>query len=272
MAFKVQFWNIENFTDDDPTRIELVANHILATSPDIVGFSEIKDKNALRTVLFERLSDYDFGITDGDQQIELVAGWKRGVFGQALFTQRREFKAGNTHLRPGSLLSIQRSGTFYNFLFLHTDSGRKHRDYQNRQDMFERMWDLRERLSQIEETNSRFIIMGDLNTMGRSAAGQAPEISGDDEVAALTADAQNHGMVLLAKDHPFTWADVDETGAIVRQSNLDHAIVSDSVTLASNIAAVRGWPELSNDAERFTFVEHISDHASVEIDIEEDGM
>ncbi len=272
MAFTAQFWNIENFTGDDPNRIDLVANHILATSPDIVGFSEIKDKAALRNVLFDRMDGYDFGITDGDQQIELVAGWKRGAFGQALFTQRREFKAGNNHLRPGSLLSIKRSGTFYNFLFLHTDSGRKHRDYQNRQDMFERIWDLRDRLNQIEEGNSKFIIMGDLNTMGRSQAGQAPEISGDQEIEALSTDAQSNNMTLLNKDHPFTWADVDATGAIDRQSNLDHAIVSDSVGLASPVAAVRGWPQLTDDGERFVFVETISDHASVEITIEEDNI
>lgn len=268
MAFRTLFWNIENYSGD-PARTQTLVQHIQANSPEIVGFSEIKDKAALRSILQESLTDYDFGITDGQEGIELLAGWKRGVFAQALFTQRREFKSGNPFLRPGSLLSVKRNGTFYNVLFLHTDSGRKSTDYANRQDMFERIWSLRERLDEIEEGVSRFLVLGDLNTMGRSASGTNPAVTAADEISNLSNDAQQNGMRLLAKSHPNTWARVNDQGQITLQSNLDHVLVSDSVPLV-NIAngqevLVRGWVDATTDASRLDFVEGISDHSSIEM-------
>lgn len=231
MAIRILFWNIENYSGD-PARTQTVVEHIKANSPDVVGFSEIKDKVALRSILHSSLSDYDFGITDGDEQIELLAGWKRTQFEQALFTQRREFKSGNRFLRPGSLLSVKKNGKFLNILFLHTDSGRKSTDYTNRQDMFERVWSLREKLEEIEEGPAEFLVFGDLNTMGRDAAGSNSAISGDQEVEDLRVDAQQNKMRLLSKSHPNTWARVNDQGKITLQSNLDHALISSSVPFA----------------------------------------
>ncbi len=268
MAFRTLFWNIENYSGD-PSRTQTLVQHIQANSPDIVGFSEIKDKAALRSILQGSLTDYDFGITDGQQGIELLAGWKRGLFTQALFTQRREFKAGNPFLRPGSLLSVKRNGAFYNILFLHTDSGRKNSDYLNRQDMFERIWSLRFKLDEIEGGTSQFLVLGDLNTMGRKASGTNPSVSANEEISNLSSDAQQNGMRLLDKSHPNTWARVNDQGKITLQSNLDHVFVSDSVSLV-NIAngqevLVRGWVNVTTNALRHDFVEGISDHCSIEI-------
>lgn len=272
MAFRVLFWNIENFAGDDPARLAAVVEHIRATEPDIVGFSEIRDKAALRNLLFDALSGYDFGITDGPQGIELVAGWRRGLFEQALYTQRREFKAANPFLRPGALLSVRRGGVFYNFLFLHTDSGRQTRDYDNRQEMFESVWALRARLDEIEGAEpgvARFAVLGDLNTMGRSRAGTVSAVSSAEEVAMLRTDAGDHFMRLLGKSEPDTWARVDAEGEITLASDLDHALVSEAVLVGDSGAgapvAVRGWPQAEDAAQRFFFVERVSDHASVEI-------
>ena len=130
MSFSVMFWNVENFgrhlEGDDPSpeehalRVGQVAAHIRGLNPDLFGLSEIKDKVALRSLLMAELIDYDFAVTDGAEGIELLAGWRRGTFEQVIFTQRREFKAGNTMLRPGSLASVRHEGEFYNVLFLHT--------------------------------------------------------------------------------------------------------------------------------------------------------
>ncbi len=268
MAFRVLFWNIENYSGD-PARTQALVQHIQADAPDVVGFSEIKDKTALRSILQDSLANYDFGITDGQQGIELLAGWKRGAFVQALFTQRREFKSGNPFLRPGSLLSVKRDGTFYNLLFLHTDSGRKNSDYMNRQDMFERIWSLRSKLDQIEGGNAQFLVLGDLNTMGRTASGTNPAVSAGDEISNLSSDAQQNGMRLLNKSHPNTWARVNNQGRITLQSNLDHVLVSDPVPLLNiangNEVLVRGWVDATTDASRRDFVEGISDHCSIEI-------
>ncbi|MEL6205385.1 MAG: endonuclease/exonuclease/phosphatase family protein [Pseudomonadota bacterium] len=272
MSFRALFWNIENFEGDDPTRLQRVTDHIQATDPDILGFSEIRDKAALRNLLFANLTDYDFGITDGDQGIELVAGWRRGMFDQALYTQRREFKSDNPFLRPGALLSVRLEGLFYNFLFLHTDSGRTTRDYDNRQDMFEKIWSLNETLGDIDldtPGETRFIVMGDLNTMGRSARAQVAAISGAQEVEDLANDAQDNNMAMTNKTHPKTWADVNnETGELLRSSDLDHVLVSKDLPLGDaggSETHVRGWVDIDNDPDRRVFVEEISDHASIEV-------
>ena len=271
MAFRTLFWNIENYSGD-AARTQTLVEHIQTNSPDIVGFSEIKDKAALRSVLQNSLAVYDFGITDGREGIELLAGWKHGVFTQALFTQRREFKTGNPFLRPGSLLSVKRNGAFHNILFLHTDSGRKNSDYSNRQDMFERIWSLRGKLDEIEGGSSRLVVMGDLNTMGRMASGINPSVSADEEISNLGSDAQQNGMRLLNKSHPNTWARVNNQGQITLQSNLDHVLVSDSVPLVTvtngQEVLVRGWVNATTDASRRDFVEGVSDHCSIEIVID----
>ncbi|MEM1129746.1 MAG: hypothetical protein AAGH83_04400 [Pseudomonadota bacterium] len=44
----------------------------------------------------DELAECDFGVTGGAQDIELMAGWKQGAFQQAIFIQRRAFKAGRT--------------------------------------------------------------------------------------------------------------------------------------------------------------------------------
>jgi len=265
MSIHALFWNIKNFKGDDASRAEKVVQHIRHSRPDVVGFSEIKDKAALRSILQLELSEYDFGITDGDQGIELLAGWKRGGFGQALFTQRREFKAGNSHLRPGSLLSLRQDGVFFNFLFLHTDSGTSDRDYNNRQDMFEKIWSMRSTLSDIENGSSNFVVMGDLNTMGRRKRGGTPAISGQEEIDNLCDDASDANMVLLDKDQPHTWSEVEGDGTLGRRSDLDHVLVSNNLTVGNaGVATVRGWITEASDAERNTFIEEVSDHCSIE--------
>lgn len=265
MSIHVLFWNIENFYGSEATRAARVVSHIRDTDPDVVGFSEIKDKAALRSILQSSLSDYDFGITDGEQGIELLAGWKRGQFGQALFTQRREFKVGSPGLRPGSLLSLESDGQIFNFLFLHTDSGTKDKDYKNRQDMFEKIWSMRSKLNEIEEGSAKFVVLGDLNTMGKRRRGGAAAISGEQEISNLKDDAGDAGMILIDKDQPYTWSEVEDDGTLGRLSNLDHVIVSNNLTVENGgIAKVRGWITQTNDADRNSFIEEISDHCSVE--------
>lgn len=86
----------------------------------------------LRNLPFDRLMEYDFAITDGEEGIELLAGWKRNLFDQVLATQRRGFKTGNPMLRPGSLISAKKDDRMHHILFLHTDSGTADSDYNNR--------------------------------------------------------------------------------------------------------------------------------------------
>ena len=283
MKFSVMFWNVENFgrhlegqePDADAFKIRVgeVEDHIKDLNPDLLGLCEIKDKVALRNLLIERLTDYDFGITDGAEGIELLAGWKRDKFQQVLFTQRREFKAGQTFLRPGSFASVKLGDHFYNFLFLYTDSGRTQRDYNNRQEMFEKIWSLKEVLSNIEDGQTYFVAMGDLNTMGRSQSGSNPSISSANEIEDLKRDAEQNGMILLTKTHDTTWRKGPSDPDF--ESNLDHGIATDNLEFESleNVTSIRnapisvdGWQQLEG-AEKDDFTQNISDHCSIYCEI-----
>ena len=141
MGFNFLVWNVEKFKATNTTRIRTVADHIKNQNPDVFSILEFsgkssaqnpsQKKDAARRLISQFLPEYDFGLTDSKRRLELLTGWKRGVFDQVLFTQRREFDASNPNLWPGGLLSVREVGAsaFHNFLFLHTDSGRKKTDF-----------------------------------------------------------------------------------------------------------------------------------------------
>ena len=273
MEIKVLFWNVENFVGGK-NRTEDVKKHILDFEPDIFCLCEIKDKVALRSLLMEELTDYDFGLTDGAQGIELLAGWKRGTFEQTLFTQRREFKASQSMLRPGSLLNAKVKNEWLSFLFLHTDSGRNIKDYQNRQEMFEKIWSMKEVLDVISDgVASKLVVMGDLNTMGRSKSGQFQGITADKEIEDLGHDANIAIMKLLPKSHDKTLAWGKNTNGDFKEADLDHVIKSNNVTLIDfenengekYPVQVSGWVDITDKTEMTEFIEEISDHCSLRI-------
>jgi len=247
-----------------------VAGHIQGLNPDLFGLSEIRDKVALRSLLMNKLIEYDFALTDGAEGIELLAGWRRNKFQQVLFTQRREFKVGNPQLRPGSAVTARINDEFFNFLFLHTDSGTKSKDYDNRQEMFEKIWNLKVTFDNITEGgDAKFMVMGDLNTMGRRKFGSMPRIFAETEIADLADDSETNGMTLLAKTHDKTWRQGPSQPDF--ESNLDHALatrkisfeeLSNATSAAPAIVSVDGWNHLDGD-ERDDFTMNLSDHCSL---------
>lgn len=275
MEIKVLFWNVENFVGGENRTAE-VKKHIQEYDPDVFCLCEIKDKVALRSLLMEELGDYDFGLTDGQQRIELLAGWKKSTFQQVLFTQRREFKADQKGLRPGSLLTAKHSNKWFNFLFLHTDSGTKIKDYRNRQEMFEKIWGLKDVLDEIGTTpQSHIVVMGDLNTMGRDRIGQFPKIEAEKEIEDLNSDAISAKMAVLEKTEQETLAWKKRPTENYKYSDLDHAIVSNNLNLIhfekddgnKYPVEVKGWINIEDENERIDFIENISDHCSIRIKI-----
>lgn len=279
MKFSVMFWNVENFGrsiergDPQPSRFEervdQVADHIQNLNVDMLCLCEIRDRVALRSLLMDRLVKYDFAITDSSGNIELLTGWKRGKFEQILFTQRRQFQVSSTFLRPGAFCSVKFEGEFFNFLFLHTDSGTEARDYDNRQSMFEKIWHLRQTLDDISRGDAKFVVMGDLNTMGREKPGSLPPISAEQEIAGLEQDAQGNGMQMLLKTHNNTWRYGPRCPNF--ESNLDHVLATPNVSFEvfqyernENPIEVRvdGWNHLEGE-ERDNFTMNVSDHCSI---------
>ncbi len=260
MAFSFAVWNIERF-NYLPRRVRAVGELIKSHDPDVFGILEFLAKDAARQLVRSKeFRLYDFAFTDSAQGIEILVGWKRNRFRQVLFTQRRELQVGNARLRPGGLLSVleKNAAVFTHLLFLHTDSGTDATAFANRQKMFDKVWSMKRTLEKLPEQKgrARFIVMGDLNTMGKKNGASAT-----DEIASLQAQAVNHGMRMLQKTHAFTWSGTGKT-----QSNLDHVLATNelqfrpqSVGTPPAEVQVDGWVNRTGEA-RMNFVKNISDH------------
>ena len=263
MGFSFLSWNIRKFKAS-PRRTKKIVDLIKQYDPDVFGILEFSDKNVARKLASDYFTEYDFGITESKGTMEILVAHRRAKFDQAIFTQRREFNAGSIHLRPGAILSVRQKGqtSFDNILFLHTDSGTKDKDYNNRQTMFKKIWSLNKGLKNlsVQKGRSRLIVAGDLNTMGKGTT-----ISADKEINKLTDDALKNKMKLLDKSHNNTWSSSRN-----QESDLDHVIVSHDVKIQQWYFSndpntifpiiVDGWVDL-NDNARKDFVRNISDHS-----------
>ena len=121
-AFSIASWNVEHFKDD-PSRVNRIVDFLNdpkgGNEPDVFALYEVEGKQVY-SALVHRMPGYSFHITEGPQVQEILVGVKSHI--TAFFTQKLEFKAGNTYLRPGALLSVHVDGRDYALLFLHTKS------------------------------------------------------------------------------------------------------------------------------------------------------
>ena len=272
MSFKFMSWNVKHFRGGTESRIENVDDHIGAEDPDVFGIIEFQAKDIARRIITEYYDEYDFGMTDSKMGLDFLIGWRRGKFQQVIYTQRRDFMAGNINLRPGGLLSLQEEGNtaFTNMLFLHTDSGNKTKDYNARQAMFAKIFSLKRAIEglEIQDGNARLVVLGDLNTMGRAKTATTPTIRAAKEIEDLEQDALAAGMRLLSKSHEKTWS--NKSGS--KKSDLDHVIASDDLGFREfyfvddpdNVFEIEvdGWNNLTGNARK-SWVENISDHCAL---------
>ncbi len=275
--FSILSWNIEHFKGGT-ARLNKVVKHIEDQDPDVFSLFEI-EKFDVQTLMENKFPKYDFNITDGPQSMEILVGHRQGIFEQAVFTQKREFKAFNPSLRPGAFLSVKKGGKFFNILFLHTDSGTEAPDFGNRQEMFEKISKMRKSLDKIaNDRKGRLMVLGDLNTMGlfyptRRKADRI--VTGAKEVEALGQASAKVNMSILAKEFPNTFNN-GKTGSRQLISDLDHVLASDEIPIkalgtlsdgSDYFVGVRGWQQLSGTA-RTKFIDEISDHCSLYMEVD----
>ena len=270
MGYSFLVWNVEKYKAASRIRTQKVADLVSSYDPDVFGILEFKAKKAVRELVSEFYTEYDFGMTDSKMGIEILVGWRKSKFDQAIYTQRRAFQIGNINLRPGGLLSIRQIGhtQYENFLFLHTDSGKTQKDYTNRQAMLKKVFSLNKALKGLptQQGESRLIALGDLNTMGRTRKGSLPTIKAKDEIRALSDLATQSGMTLLTKSHPKTYRSAG--GSLT--GDLDHVIVSNELDMQewsftdtpNEVFQVEcdGWVNLTGNS-RTAFIENVADHA-----------
>ena len=273
MKFSFMSWNVRNFKGN-PSRLDQADELITSLNPDLFGLIEFRAKDEMRELMISRFPEYDFAVTDSTRGLEIVAAWRRGKFRQAIWTQKREF-AANSSLRPGGLLSVNLDGEFYNLLFLHTDSGTEKSDYENRAEMFKKIWKMRRALEKASSSKTaNLIVLGDLNTMGRDGG-----VTGAQEIAMLRAAAAKKKMKLLDKDQPYTWHQwkrrVKNKPKKLRisdlkdamKSDLDHVVSSKTIDIRGRFPIadkvhVLGWNQLGGKA-RIDFLWDLTDHSAV---------
>lgn len=294
MSFIFASWNVEAFRAENPKRLEAMCAWLAYAHPekrpiDVFAIMEVEGINLL-AMAQEYFPEYDFHLTDGQQNKEIILGVRRGAFAQVSYTQRREFKAGNAYARPGSLVSVRphNHDGFVHLLYLHAPAMSDPDGFGARMTTFEHVAKLKSAFDQGVQAirkdanaEAQLIVLGDLNTAGLCYPTQREgdrKITSEEEIASLEPLT---GLRLAPKSHDETWMGGR------RRSDLDHVLTSATVRLRtlgekapephdkkSNKAdeptpptlptpykiRVRGWPELS-DKKRLAFAENISDHA-----------
>ena len=259
-AFSVASWNVEHFKEDN-SRVERVIGFLKKQKPDVFALYEVEGATVFQT-LVNGMKDYTFHITEGPQVQEILVGVRRGL--TAFFTQKTEFKAGASLMRPGALLTVTISGKHYPILFLHTASKNDPRGLGLRDDMLVRACDFRKALDKAaggEKAN--YIFLGDLNTMGMDYKYvQGKDLTTADELTKLEKQAKKRKMRLLNKSAPATWSNGSKSSIL--PSNLDHVVAADHLKFTSFSGceiSVRGWAEKSTPQSQDAWIKEFSDHS-----------
>ncbi len=265
-AFSVVSWNVEHFKDD-PSRVDRVVAFLEEQKPDVFGLYEVEGATIFEAVT-RRMPGYSFHITEGPQVQEILIGVAPDLTG--FVTQRTEFKAGVSLLRPGALLTVTVGEDNYALLFLHTASGNDPRGLGLRDDMLIRAVNFRRVLDKAPGANGRanYIFLGDLNTMGMQYPfARDRDIDTATELKKLAEEAKRANMRLLVKDEPGSWWN---GGAGIGPSNLDQVVAVDHLRFKEFAGAdvtVLGWPKLSGE-ERKKWIDEYSDHGLLYFEVQ----
>ena len=104
--------------------------------------------------------NYTLQVTEGPQTQEILVGIKNKF--STFITQKVEFKAGVTAMRPGQLVTLETDGVFYTLLFLHLSSGTNPRNMGLRNNMLHKAIKFRKHLDKVAggKNKSNYIFLG----------------------------------------------------------------------------------------------------------------
>ncbi len=257
--FSVASWNVEHFKDD-VSRIGRVVQFLKDQTPDVFALYEVEGKTVFGE-LTTRMPDYQFHLTEGEQVQEILVGARKTL--TVFFTQKLEFKSGNTYLRPGALLTVTVGGAHYPLLFLHTKSSSQPIGLGIRDDMLQRALEFRKTLEAVPPgAPANYLFLGDLNIMGMDYPFDR-SIQPELELRKLDANAKPRKMRRLAKTKEMTWW--NGPASKMPPSNLDHVVAADHLKFkvfgGGAEIEVRGWASLTTDAQKQQWIKDYSDHS-----------
>jgi len=264
-AFTVASWNVEHFKNKKD-RVDRVCAFLKKQNPDIFALYEVESADVYFAMM-DTFPTHSFHITEGDQSQEIFVGVRRTM--PSFFTQKLEFKSGNTYLRPGALLTVRVSGKDFQLLFLHTKSSADPIGLGLRDDMFARAIKFKRLLDKLAGGvgKANFMFLGDLNTMGMTYP-YKKSIDFETELKKLDAAAKRVKMRRLSKNKPNTWWN---GGTTFGPSNIDHVLLSDHLTVKQSQGTdivVHGWPEFDDEAKQKEWISNYSDHGLLFFQVE----
>jgi hypothetical protein len=271
-AFSVASWNVRHFRDD-PTRVGKVVEFLKLQDPDLFALYEVTG-GELFTTMTEEFPDYTFQITEGPQTQEILAGVRNTL--TTFITQRVEFKAGVTVMRPGQLVTITLDGVYYSLLFLHLASSTQPRGMGLRDDMLYRAVKFRHVLDDAvgAEHAANYIFLGDLNTMGLYYPYDR-DIDPDTELRKWDERAARYyGMHRLRKVHDKTW--YGGSTSRYEPANLDQVYAAEHLAFrlfknADNEDVevdVRGWVNEPSIDGQDAWIDEYSDHSLLYFEVQ----
>lgn len=275
-ALSIASWNVKHFGRGNPNgaydraRVERCIDFLAAQNADVVAVYEVASKRVFRPMV-AKMPQYTFHITEGSQAQEILVGVRSRL--SAYVTQRLEFKSGQSTLRPGVLVTVNRAGAFYPVLFLHLKSFPDPKGFGLRHDMLDRALAFRKTLDRVEGGAGRanYIFLGDLNTMGFDYTRAEHDIPASREIAELARRAgfKRNRMCLAEKSESTTWW--KHSSARIGPSDLDHVVAAEHLQFRQFRGAdvdVRGWPQESTPRRKDLWVERFSDHALLFLSVE----
>jgi exonuclease III len=268
-AFSVASWNVEHLRSQGTrSRVEDVVEFLAQQDPDVFALYEVEGKEVF-DALTSMMPGYTFHITEGRQVQQILLGVRARI--TAFFTQKTEFRSGVSLLRPGALLTLTVGGENYSLLFLHTKSGTDPRGLGLRDDMLDRALKFATTLDRRAPDASRanYIFLGDFNIMGMEYRFvRERDIVATHELQKLERGARRRQMKVLDKDEPNTWWG----GGKLAPSNLDFVVARSHMRFKKfgdgAEVSVRGWPKLTDEAERLRWVRELSDHGLLFFQVE----
>ncbi|MDJ0944738.1 MAG: hypothetical protein QNJ30_14825 [Kiloniellales bacterium] len=269
-AFSVLSWNVEHFGATDKKKKKFLKNpkpiieKIAEQNADVVAIFEVRSDVVFRP-LVQEMSNYHFFISEGPQMQEILVGVRKSI--ATFTTQKTEFKAGQSTLRPGMVVTPYVDEKFYPILFLHVKSMRDPKGFGLRYDMMKRAFDFRKVLKKAAKGGEpNYLIVGDLNTMGMDYYGSDKDVSGKREVSELGKAAQRRGMSLLGKTQANTYWHPK-----YGESDLDQVVAMEHLEFRSfggKPVRVTGWPDEPTDDDKAAWVETFSDHALLYFEVQ----
>lgn len=274
-AFSVASWNVEHFGAVDPRKkkpkkpIDPIIKYLASHNADVVAIYEVVGSVVWESVI-KKMPNYWWQITEGPQSQEILVGVRSTL--TSFFTQRIEFRAGQSTLRPRALLTITKGGVDYPLLFLHLKSLTVPKGFGLRDDQTDRALKFRKTLDKAAggPGKANYLFLGDLNTMGMDLTYSKKDVSGPEEIERLEKRAAKRDMVVLDKSSPDTYWPGSQSS--YTPSNLDHVVAADHLPFrqfAGTSVDVRGWPEKATDSSRDTWVKKYSDHALLYFEVHE---